>query len=369
MAGTVISQTNTLTVSTKVQAVYDRMLLTRAIDNTVWDMFGQAKTIPAKSNTKKGFARRYKNILPATTPLAEYNGTVKGGNKIVSEEVEFSVAHYGDYVMITDELELYNYDNIQSVYTDILGDQADLTVETIRRDALRGGTNVIYAGGAISRKAMIDAAKAKPADGLATIKDLKTAALKLKKQRGRKFKKVITGSTAVGTTPIRSAYIGVISQEVTEDYRELAGWKNVEDYANYGNSINEDEVGSYGDFRFVESTNNDPIVAQGTAGTDVNVYPTILLAQDAYATTTLRGKGGIRAIVKAIGSAGANDPLEQYGSFGWKCITGCAILNEAWLIRLEQMASMEISTAKHYIDYSAHPNPISGLTGNGINLS
>ena len=369
MAGTVISQTNTKTVSSKCQAVYDRMLLTRAIDNTVWDMFGQAKTIPSKSNTKKAFARRYKNILPATTPLAEYDGTVKGGNKIVSEEVEFEVAHYGDYVLITDELDLYNYDNIQTVYTDILGDQADMTVETIRRDALRGGTNVIYANGATTRKAMIDAEAAKAGDGIAKITDLKTAALKLKKQRGRKFKKVITGSTAVGTTPIRSAYIAVCSMEVTEDYRELNGWKNVEDYADYGNSINEDEVGSYGDFRFVESSNNDPIVAQGTAGTDVNVYPTILLAQDAYATTTLRGKGGIRAIVKAIGSAGANDPLEQYGSFGWKAITGCAILNEAWLIRLEQMASMETTDVKHYNDYTPHPNPASGLNGNGINLS
>ena len=339
-------------LSAKVTAIYDRMLLTRAVDNQVWDMFGQAKTIPAGSNTKKGFAYRYKNILPAATPLAEYDGTVKGANKIVREEIEYEVGHYGDYIIYTDELDLYDYDNIQSSFMDILGDQADMTVETIRRDVLRGGTNVIYANGAVSRLAMVDAEVATPGNGLSVLNDFKIAALKLKKQRGRKFKKVISSTTSVGTSPIRSAYIGVISPEVTEDYRTLAKWKDVEDYADYGKSINEDEVGSLGDFRFVESYNNDPVEQVATNTNTYNVYLTILMAMDAYATTTLRGKGGIKSITKPLGSSGANDPLDQYGTIGWKAITGCAILNEAWLIRLEQMVSLEDSTEKHYYDYT-----------------
>ena len=47
---------------------------------------------------------------------------------------------------------------------------------------------------------------------------------------------------------------------------------------------------------------------------------------EAYATTTLRGKGGIQTKVKPLGSAGTADPLDQYGTIGWKAITGCAIL-------------------------------------------
>ena len=50
-------------VSAKVLAVYDRMLLERATDNQLFDMFGQSKTVPAGSNTKTGFAFSYKNIL------------------------------------------------------------------------------------------------------------------------------------------------------------------------------------------------------------------------------------------------------------------------------------------------------------------
>ena len=333
--------------SDKVLAVYDRMLLLRVTDNEVFDMFGQAKTVPAGSNTKKGFAYRYKNILPATTPIAEYDGSnIKAENKIVREEVEYEVAHYGDYIRFSDELDLYDFDNIRTSFLDILGDQASLTVDTIRRDVLRGGTNVIYADGAVSRLAVADDAKK------IVVADLKMAALKLKNQRGRKFKKVISGTVKVGTTPIRSAYIGVIAPEVTDDLRGLTGWKNVEDYADYGKSINEDEVGSFGDFRFVESFNNAPVVQEGTDTEDYNIYLTLLMAENAYATTTLRGKAGIETIVKELGSSGSADPLNQHGSIGWKAITGCAILNEAWLIRMESTVSVEDSSTKHYYDYS-----------------
>ena len=334
-------------LSTKVQAVYDRMLLERAVDNQIFDIGAQVKVVPARSNAKKAFAYRYKNILPATTPIAEYNGSnIKAPNKIVREEVEYAIGHYGDYIVYTDELDLYDFDNIRTSFLDILGDQADITVDTIRRDTLRGGTNVLYADGATTRLAVVDGAKK------LTANDFKIMAVKLKNQRAKKFKRVVTGTVRIGTTPIRSAYLGIISPEVTEDLRSLAGWKNVEDYADYSKSISEDEVGSIGDFRCLESTNNAPVVQTGTDTNDYNVYLSLFFGENAYATTSLRGKQGIMTKVKPLGSAGAEDPLDQYGTIGWKAITGCAILNEAWLIRAESVAGIEDATAKHYYDFS-----------------
>lgn len=333
-------------LSTKVQAVYDRMLLERAVDNQIFDIGAQVKTIPARSNAKKAFAYRYKNILPATTPLAEYNGSnIKAPNKIVREEIEYEVGHYGDYIVFTDELELYDFDNIRTSFLDILGDQADITVDTIRRDTLRGGNNVVYAGGVASQDLVASGSEK------LVVSDFKTMAIKLKNQRAKKFKRVVTGTTRIGTTPIRSAYLGIISPEMTEDLRDLAGWKNVEDYADYSKSISEDEVGSISDFRCIESTNNAPIV-NDSEGSDINIHIGYFFGENAYCTTTLRGKQGIRTIVKSLGSAGSEDPLDQYGTIGWKAITGAAILNEAWLIRVETTASFEDSTPKHYYDYS-----------------
>lgn len=335
---------STSKLSANILAVYDRMLLKRATANQVFDRFGQAKTIPANSNTKEAFAYRYKNILPATTPLAEYNGSnIKTGNKIVREEVKYGVAHYGDYITYSDELDMYDLDNIRTSFLDILGDQASLTVDTVRRDALRGGTNVLYADGAASRLAVVDGAKK------LTENDFKIMQLKLKNQRARKFTSVISGTDKIGTQPIRSAYVGIVDPAVTEDLRGLTNWKNVETYANFQEAM-EDEVGSHGDFRIIESYNNEPVEQVGTDTETYNAYLSLFMGKDAYATVTLRGKKGIKTIVKPLGSSGSQDPLDQYGTIGWKAITGCAILNEAWLIRAESTVALEDVTDKHYYD-------------------
>jgi len=357
-------------VSDKVLAVYDQSLLERVVVGTIWDKYGQAKSIPANSNTKKGFAMRYKNILPTTTPLAEYTGTVKQPVKIVREEVEYEVGHYGDYIEYNDELDLYDFRKIQSDFLDILGDHAAISMETVRRDAIRGGTNVVYAGAEASRLAVCKA-------GTAIVENnIKTTILKLKAQGAKKFSGVISGSTKVGTTPIRSAYVGVCSIYGTEDLRGLTGWKDVEDYADYSKRISDREVGAIKDVRFVESDNDEGIVVVGDtaaiadataiyapgdtqydaaidAGNETAILEqTIVMGKDAYVTTTVRGKQGIQTIIKPIGSAGSKDPLNQFGTIGWKAITGCAILNQAWLVRLEHVSPDAVTSTKHYYDYS-----------------
>lgn len=336
-----ISQRPTF-ASAKVLAVYDRKMLDRAKQNQIFDVGAQQRVVPAGSNTKKGFAFRYKGMLPATTPIAEYDGTnIKNPNKVVREEVEYSVAHYGDYLKYTDELDLYDFDNIQSSFLDLLSDQASLTVDTIRRNTLRGGTNIIYTDGATTR-ALVASGKKKH-----TVNDFKLMAIKLKRQGGMKFKKMIAAGTGVGTKSIRSAFIGICSPEVIEDLRGLTGWKDVEDYSDSSKAM-PNEVGSIGDFRILESDNNDPINVSGT-----NVYLSYFMAENAYCTTSLRGNGGIQTKVKVLGSAGASDPLDQFGTIGWKAIFGCAILNEAWLVRTECTASIEDESTRHFLDYTA----------------
>jgi len=328
-------------LSAKILATFDRALLMRATDTQVFDRFGMAKTIPANSNTKKSFAYRYKNILPATTPIAEYNGSnIKTGNKIIREEVEFGVQHYGDYITLTDELMKYDLRTIKTDFLDVLGDQASLTLDTIRRDVLRSGTNVVFADGATDRATVASGAKK------ITKADISLMAVKLKNQAGKKFKKVISGSTKIGTAPVRSAYIAIVHPSQVEDLRELAGWQDMEDYPDVSKAL-EDEVGRIGDFRVIESTNNDPIDEAGT-----NIYVGLWMAMDSYVTVSLRGNKTIQTIVHDVGSAGANDPLNQFGTVGWKAISGCAIVNQKWLIRTEATASVEDADVKHHYDFT-----------------
>jgi len=334
-----LNQTHGATTSAQILAVYSRQLLRRVTPELHMDRFAQSKTIENNKNTKKGFARRYKNILPATVPLAEYDGTnIKSPNKVVSEEVEYELKPYGDYIVTTDENELYNLDNVKTVYLDLQGDQARKTIDEITKDAVYGGTNVVYADDATTR----DEAALK----LITVANLQLVQIKLKNQGAQKFTKVIGGTSAVGTNPIQAAYIGLTHHSVVNDLRALAGWTDAKDYPSIGN-IMKGEAGSWDQIRWIEDTEGR--IELNTAE-DVNVYQSIVLGKDAYAAITPRGSKNLEVIIKTKQEIGG--PLNQFSTLGWKVRHGAAILNEAFLVRLESKASLEDSSAKHYYDFT-----------------
>ena len=337
-------------VSPALLAVYDNTLLERIVPGLIWDKYGVAKTVPANSNTKSGFAMRYKGILPTTTQLAEYNGSIKPPVKIVREEVRYDVAHYGEYIRYTDELDLYDFRKVTSDFLNVLGDHAAASMEAVRRDALRNGTNVIYSGGKTNRAGVISSGS-KISDG-----DIKMAVLKLKAQGAKKHTSMLKGSNKIGTTPIRACYIGVCSIYTTEDLRKLPGWRDSEEYAANGALLSDREVGMIGDVRFIENDSDEGIVTNNNGVLDENgshvVEQTIIFGMDAYCTTTVRGKGGVATKVKPLGSGGTSDPLDQFGTIGWKAICGAAILNQAFMTRIEHIATDAVKPAKHYYDYS-----------------
>lgn len=107
----------------------------------------------------------------------------------------------------------------------------------------------------------------------------------------------------------------------------------------------EDEIGAYKNIRFVTSTNakiwTDATTAL-TAGykgvTKNDVYATLIFGAEAYGLSPLSGNA-MNTYVKALGSAGTADPLEQRSTVGWKATTITTILNQTWMIRLESLAS------------------------------
>lgn len=317
--------------------LYDRLHLMRVTPQLVYDKFGQGRFIPANSGVKQNFAFRYSNLAPANTPLTE--GVLPTKSSIVRERVSYNVDQYGAYVTYTDQLDLFDVDNIKSQFTDILGDQAAITSDVIVRDVINQGTNVVYANGAADRAALITAGDLAIADGLTTANDLKLAILKLKNAGAKKYTSVITGSTKIGTTPIRSAYYAFVHPNVVDDLRNISGFKNVEEYA-YSDKIVEGEVGSYGDIRFIETDNGAIFTKAATS----NVYSILVCGKDAYANVSVRGKGGTQMVFKPLSSGGVSNALNQVGSIGWKMYAGAAILNDAFMVRVETMVTNDITT-------------------------
>lgn len=330
MATTTLSQ-----VAPGVQAFYDRNLLRRAQPNDVHGRFGQKRPISLRSGNQIKF-RRYSQLAAATMPLVE--GVTPSGSALAVTDILSTLAQYGDYITLSDMVSMTNQDPVITEATDVLGDQSGTTIDLIRRDVLVAGSNVAYAGGAANRLALINKISGT---------DLDKAIRFLKNQNAKYMKEGVPASDKVGTGSIRKAFVALVHPDVEFDLEAITGYKSVSDYGSQ-DGIMEDEIGAYKNLRFVSSTNCKIWTAATTASTagfkatgggPNDVYATLIFAADAYGVSPLAGKA-METIVKPLGSAGSADPLEQRSTVGWKATTTTTILNQAWLIRIESLATI-----------------------------
>ena len=318
-----------------VQAYYDRNLLSRAQPNDVHGRFGQKRPIAARSGNQIKF-RRYSQLAAATTALTE--SVTPAGTALTVTDITTSLAQYGSFVTLSDMVSMTNQDAVVTEATDVLGDQAGTTIDQIRRDVMVAGTNVAYANAAATRLATIQAL---------TTADLDKVIRSLKGQNAKYMKEGIPPSDGVGTGAVRKAFVGIVHPDVEFGLESLTGFKPVSDYPSQM-GVMEDEIGAYKNIRFVSST-NAKIFADATTSTTAgfkvsgsgknDVYATLIMAADAYGLSPLSGQA-LTTTVKALGSAGSADPLDQRSTVGWKATTATIILNQSWMIRLESLASV-----------------------------
>jgi N4-gp56 family major capsid protein len=333
--------TTTAPLTPALEIQYNRNLLETARREQILTYFAETKSVKVRSNSTKVKQRRYFNVLPATVPLAEFDGTnYKAPNKIKYEEVEYGVNFYGDYIMTNDRLPLLDFHDVKRDYLDILGYQAAETVETIRLNELLAGTNVVFAEQKATRNEVASSG------AKATKQDLRIMALKLKRQRAKKWTTITKGDTKIGTTPIGAAYPLICSTELADYFCNLPEAKTIEQYAGQ-TMLLPGEVCKIGEFRIIDFSLIEPVDVNGK-----NVHFGVALGKGSFATTKMDSKGEIETIVHDPGSAGAGDPLNLKGSIGWKAIAGAAILNQAHVCRLESTVDLEDNTPLHFYDYS-----------------
>ncbi len=295
-------------LSDEMKTYYSDYLIDNAVPQLVHDQFGQKHPIP-KNGGKTIEFRKYSPLPKLMTPLTE--GVTPDGQSLNVSTIEATVAQYGGYIELADILLLTAIDNNLVQATKLLGRQAGATLDSITRDVLCGGTNVIYAGGGASR----DTA------GLLTVDDIKKAVRSLKVQNAEK---------------IGDSYVAIIHPDVAYDLMSDEKWVNVKTYAD-PEDMYAGEIGKLYGVRFVETT--EAKVWAKAAG-DKSVYATLVLGDNAYGVTEIEG-GGLQHIVKQLGSAGTGDPLNQRATAGWKATKVAERLVEQFMVRIEATSTFD----------------------------
>ncbi len=304
-------------MTAEMKTYYEKTLLDLAEPALVHDQFGDSYPIPANNGKTIEF-RKYDALPKATTPLTE--GVTPDGQALNVTTITAEVHQYGGWVALTDMLDLTAIDNNVVQATKSLASQGGRTMDTMVRDILNGGTNVIYAPKiaagaetAVTSRAdldvtaqltvdLIDQAVAccrprTPTPSATALWPLCTRTPATTSARTR------TGSRRTSTRPRRRSSTARSARSTT-----CASWCPAR-----------------------RRSGRAPAALRGLA-----VYSTLVLGAHAYATTELEG-GGMQHIVKQLGYG--DDPLNQRASVGWKAVKTAERLSEQYMVRIESCSA------------------------------
>lgn len=251
-------------LSPAMKTYYDTELLENARAELYHDQFGKRQPLP-KGRGKTMEWRKWKTLGKALTPLVE--GVTPTGDRLGETSINSAITQHGKYVAVSDQLELHAIDNVILGATEELGSSAGATKDTLARNELVKGTQVIYAdilnNGAVASTPNSRYELTKNA--VLTPDIVNKAVTQLKKMKAPKM---------------NGDYVAIIHPSVAYDLRKSNEWVEAHKYAS-PEEIYNGEIGKLHGCRFVETT--EAKIFRGAGLTE------------AAATLTVNASGGITA--------------------------------------------------------------------------
>lgn len=328
-ASTAFSTSQTL--NPLVKDFYDTELLENTRMGRYYAQFAKHQPLPAKHAGKVQW-RKF-NTFEKAGKLQE--GVIPTGQKMGMTYVEAGINQYGTYVTVSDKLELRGYDDVILAATEEMGASYNETDETLIRDFLMTGTNVIYCDNVNtgSSNAVVDTPTGPTLMG-ATAASWSLLTRKM-------IKKVVTKMKKDKVPKINGSYVAVIHPSVAEDLRNDPQWEDAHKY-DATTEIFDGEIGKLEGVRFIENA-DAPILGATAAYKNAAggvTYATFFFGADAYAMIDPEG-GNLQMIIHDKDEAGG--PLNQFSTIGYKFETGFAFLYPERLVRVMSCSSYSAS--------------------------
>ncbi len=375
-------------LSAEMKTYYGMELLENARPQLVHNQFAATKGLPVGGGKTVEW-RKFGAFDKALTPLTE--GVTPDGSGISVSYITKELAQYGDYTTVSDMLDLTAIDDVVLEITDRHGANMGLTLDTVTRNEIQQGRQVIYAPRQESDGKKTEVVSRYALDGSCKITSelVAKAATQLKKMNAPTFD---------------GKYVCILHPSVAFDLRQDEAWIAAHQYA-AATELFSGEIGELHGVRFVETTeakiyrggdlasdsrtltvngavtanaevsftggtvaanalagryvllggkrvkvasntaaklvleeavtvSDKAVIYPGEGGKDgCAVYGCLFLGKGAYGVVDL--SEGTEVIVKPRGSSGTADPLDQRSSVGWKGVHAAAILYDEYMVRVE----------------------------------
>lgn len=317
--------------SDAIKTQYEKRLLIRAVPRLIHGRFGTRARV-SKAGTLEW--RKYGALANMTTPLVEGSTPAEQAAPSLTL-LTATPLFYGAWIGYSDELDMTAFDPIVSEVVGILGEQAGVSMDTLVRNDLTAGATKDYSGNQTAR-GNLDAPQ----------HDVTYA----------DFVKQVAALEAANARPVSGELYTVIIHPYT--------WATLMQDPTFVNLFQREQPsplrkGFVGTILRCEVfvTANSRSYANGGVGGTTDVYSMLFIAAESYGVAGIAGLevknvdgGGVtgqnltgagkraqvaEVIMKSLGSAGADDPLNQRGTVAWKTSLDVTILNAVWVRDLE----------------------------------
>ena len=296
-----------------------------------------------KNSGKQIVFRRYIPYGATTTSASTQNRPSVTANAHITQEgvapipdtltpvdMTWTLQQYAALYELSDQVyDLYE-DDVEGVAKRQIGNRMTLLREMICYGGLKAGTNLFYSGG--TTRATVDEA--------ISLNFLRRMTRNLKSNHGQMVTKILSASTSFNTAPVEAAYVVFCHTDCEQDIRDLPKFIHVAEYGQR-KVLDDHEIGSCEGFRFILSPELGSIINSGAAvgstglvsagASQVDVYPVIVCAEDAWGQLTLKGAGTFDVKVVPHDKPDHYDPLGMFGYVGAKFYFAADILNNGWL--------------------------------------
>ena len=271
------------------------------------------------------------DITASNFVLAE--GVTPNANTISFQDVSVQLQQYGVLFKYSSKVEQLYEDDIPGEMVKLTGETLAEVMEMVRYGVLKAGSTVIYANGS-SRSAINTAI---------SLNSIRKAARTLESNRSRRVTSRLAPGVNFGTRAVQPAYVVFVHTDAVSDIRNLPGFTRVEEYGSF-KPIHDREIGACEDFRFISSPLLKSFAAAGSAtlngmlsvgAVNVDVYPFIIIGEDAWGQVALKGMSAIKPVVLKASQTNHANPLGQFGYVGASTWFATVRLNDAFMARIE----------------------------------
>jgi len=257
-------------------------------------------------------------------------GVTPSADTIAATDITVQLLQYHVLYSVTDKtVDLYE-DDVPAEMKKQTGERIGLVREMVRYGALKACTNLFYAGG--SSLATVDETL--------TLNFLRKIARTLLANHCKQITSILAPSPNYATAPVEAGFLVFVHTDMEPAIRDLAGFKHVAEYGQR-KPVHEMELGSVERFRFIASPELAATINAGaavgatglfsTGGSNIDVYPCIVVGEDAWGQVALRGMDSLDVTYLPPGQKDKNDPLGQRGYIGAKTYMAASVLNNGWM--------------------------------------